>query len=245
MSLPLHAPADALLCEVAWEVCQQMGGIYTVIRSKAPAALEWWGRRYLLVGPYDPQSSAAEFEEGSLTGPEGRVVQMLRDRGIEAHYGRWLVTGTPRVVLLNPASVFSRLGEIKYLFWEHHQIGLPDDHMINQVIAFGYLVEQFLRLLTQEERRPVIAHFHEWMAGSAIPELRRSNLPVSIVFTSFWEAVSITSTPPFPLMIVTYTLRPSRPMPMLFGWPLKGIRVITLKVLASTTLKVLSASELT
>jgi len=183
-SLPLHAPADALLCEIAWEVCQQMGGIYTVIRSKAEAALEWWGRRYLLVGPYDPNASAAEFEEGSLTGPVGRVVQTLRDRGIEAHYGRWLVTGTPRVVLLNPASVMGRLGEIKYLFWEHHQIGLPDDAMLNQVIAFGYLVEQFLRLLVQEERRPVIAHFHEWMSGSAIPELRRSNVPVSIIFTT-------------------------------------------------------------
>ena len=28
--------SDPLLCEVSWEACQQVGGIYTVIRSKAP-----------------------------------------------------------------------------------------------------------------------------------------------------------------------------------------------------------------
>jgi glycogen(starch) synthase len=179
-----RAPADALLCEVAWEVCQQLGGIYTVIRSKVPTVIEGWGRRYCLVGPYDPNVSPAEFEEAALAGPLGRVVQALRDRGVEAHYGRWLVSGTPRVVLLGPASVFGHLGEIKRLFWGHHQIGLPDSPLLNQVMAFGYLVQQFFRLLVQEDRRPVIAHFHEWMASSAIPEMRRENLPVSIVFTT-------------------------------------------------------------
>ncbi|MFM9074430.1 MAG: hypothetical protein ACKORJ_02520, partial [Bacteroidota bacterium] len=37
------APSDALLLEVAWEVCNQVGGIYTVIRSKAPAMMSNWG----------------------------------------------------------------------------------------------------------------------------------------------------------------------------------------------------------
>ena len=33
-------PAKSMLLEVAWEVCNQVGGIYTVIRSKVPAAKE-------------------------------------------------------------------------------------------------------------------------------------------------------------------------------------------------------------
>ena len=187
---PAGAPApeprpEAFLCEVAWEVCQQLGGIYTVIRSKVPDAVRRWGDRYCLVGPYDPQVSPAEFEETPPTGAVGRAVEALRAAGIDARHGRWLVTGQPRTVLLNPASVYSRLGEIKYLFWEHHQIGLPgDDGLVNQVIAFGHLVEQFLRALVAQESRPVIAHFHEWMGASAIPEVRRARLPLAVVFTT-------------------------------------------------------------
>ena len=42
---------DCLLIETAWEVCNQVGGIYTVIRSKVPRMSEKWGGKYCLLGP--------------------------------------------------------------------------------------------------------------------------------------------------------------------------------------------------
>ena len=66
---PLKRAENAsLLCEVAWEVCQQVGGIYTVIRSKVPAMVEAWGTDYCAIGPWDGKNSPAEFEE---TTPDG------------------------------------------------------------------------------------------------------------------------------------------------------------------------------
>ena len=57
--------------------------------------------------------------------------------------------------------------------------------MLNQVAAFGYMVEQFFRALVSVcKNRPIIAHFHEWMAATAIPEMRHAKLPVAIVFTT-------------------------------------------------------------
>ena len=53
--------SDALLCEIAWEVCQQSGGIYTVLCTKAPWAVEAWDERYCLIGPYDANRSHGEF----------------------------------------------------------------------------------------------------------------------------------------------------------------------------------------
>jgi glycogen(starch) synthase len=176
-----------LLFEIAWEVCQQLGGIYTVIRSKVPSIVDHWGSRYCLVGPYNPQTSQTEFEEVQPTGFMRDVLNSLRDQGIEAHYGHWLITGRPRVVLLNPASANAQLGWVKYLLWEHHDVSLPgDDQLVNQVVSFGYCVEQFFRAVAkaQPSRRPIIAHFHEWMGGSAIPEIRRANIPLSLVFTT-------------------------------------------------------------
>ncbi len=180
---------DALLVEGAWEVANQVGGIYTVIRSKVGSMQEKWGDRYLLMGPYVHPQVAANFDP--LEPPEtpfGRAIKKMRNMGFEVHYGRWLVDGTPRVVLFNPLNVFDRLGEIKYLLWEHHNISIPgDDHLINQVIAFGYMEKIFLQCLTDPEvnsHQKVLVHIHEWMAGSCISDLRREKVPVTVVFTT-------------------------------------------------------------
>jgi glycogen(starch) synthase len=178
---------EAILCEVAWEVCQQLGGIYTVLRSKAPAMVERWGERYVLVGPYNPATSPTEFDPVTPAGPVGRAVEAVRDEGLEATVGTWLVSGRPRAVLLDPQSVHGRLAEIKYALWEDHHIGLPGgDDLLDDVVAFGYLVERFLRALAREvpAGQPLVAHFHEWMAGTAVPALGRSAPAIGTVFTT-------------------------------------------------------------
>jgi glycogen(starch) synthase len=157
-----------LVCEISWEVCQQVGGIYTV-----------------LIGPYNPETSPQEFEETPLRGVFGDAVKALRAAGLEVHYGYWLITGRPRAVLFNPVSAFNRLDEIKYFLWEHHGISMGNDWMLNQIAAFGYMVEQFFRaLMSVCGNRRIIAHFHEWMSATAIPEMRQAKLPIPIVFTT-------------------------------------------------------------
>lgn len=177
-----------LLLEISWEACNQVGGIYTVLRSKAPSIVDKFGENYCLIGPLLNPSVSTEFEEiKDYSDPFGRTVAKMKEMGLEARYGKWLVTGRPNIVLLNPYSVFDRLGEIKYGLWERHQIPTPgDDDLINRVIGFGHLVDIFFTLLSSRKTqfRHVIAHFHEWMAGTPIPEMRFKNLPLSIVFTT-------------------------------------------------------------
>ncbi|MBU0714436.1 MAG: glycosyltransferase [Verrucomicrobia bacterium] len=188
--LPVGACYDPAGClfEVAWEVCQQLGGIYTVLRSKIPSMIERWGERYCLIGPYNPATAAIEFDEAEPPELLRPALQVLHKMGYQAHFGHWLVTGRPQVILLDFHSAMPRLIEFKYFFWEHHQISTPkDDHEINEVLAFGLMVCEFFRVLTRQpppRPAPVIAHFHEWMGGAAIPEMRRENLPVGIVFTT-------------------------------------------------------------
>ncbi len=179
--------SDPLLLEVAWEVCNQIGGIYQVIRSKAPAMVERWGSRYALLGTYHAQKAAVEFEEAAPTGVIGQVVKQMQDEGLGAHYGRWLVTGRPHVVLLDYLSIVPRLHEVKHRLWADHGISLPgDDELLNNCIAFGEMARQFLWLLGQREqgRRRCIVHFHEWMAAVATPMLRRERWPGAMVFTT-------------------------------------------------------------
>jgi len=180
-------PPNALLFEIAWEVCQQLGGIYTVIRSKIPRMIENWGDRYFLIGPYNSAAASVEFEEAPPPPQLLWPIEAMRGRGFEVHFGRWLVSGRPQVILLNANSAMHKLGEAKYFLWKHHHISTPDeDHELNQVIAFGVLVYEFLKILTAGSQNlpAIIAHFHEWMASAAIPEIRFNNLPVGVVFTT-------------------------------------------------------------
>lgn len=184
---PSGRKRDPLLIEVAFEVVNQLGGIYTVLRSKAPAMIDQWSSRYCMVGPYDERTAAVEFEEHTPTGPFGEAVKRMREWGFDARYGTWLVTGRPRVVLLDPRSAYDRLGRIKYDYWENHDIAIPgQDELLDQVLAFGFLVEQFAHALAAREgsRRKLVMHLHEWMGGTAIPAIRRHDLPIGLVFTT-------------------------------------------------------------
>jgi glycogen synthase len=177
------------LLEIAWEVCNQVGGIYTVIRSKVPAAMHYWSGRYCLIGPYVHKNIGAELEPlDDIEDVFGQAAAALRKRGYHVQYAEWLVTGKPRVVLLNPNAVEEKaLNVVKYLLWKNHGIPFPPDNpLINQVVAFGYLtklfIDEVIKLSGSDEK--LIAHFHEWMAGLPILDIKRDKVPVKTVFTT-------------------------------------------------------------
>jgi glycogen(starch) synthase len=179
----------ATLIEIAWEVCNQVGGIYTVIRSKVPAVMASKSGPYCMVGPFLSQNVLAEIEPlDDASDAFGLAVQHLRDQGIEAYYAEWLITGRPRVVLLNPKSVSpEQLRTIKYLLWKESGIGTPEDHaLVNQVVAFAHLTSLFLETYSKfaGNEHPLIAHFHEWMAGLPILDIKKKKLPIKTVFTT-------------------------------------------------------------
>lgn len=183
-------PGNTFLFEIAWEVCNQVGGIYTVIRSKVPSVIEKWGKEnYFLIGPYFEEQAAAHFDPATdFSTPVGKAVLEMQERGFDVHYGQWIVSGRPHVVLFNPYSVYDKLGEIKHFVWQDYHISLPgQDELLDKVAAFGFQVKEFLRFLCGSDmcsNHNVVAHFHEWMAGLPIPGLRKENLDIKIVFTT-------------------------------------------------------------
>jgi glycogen synthase len=177
------------IVEVAWEVCNQVGGIYTVIRTKAPSMVQHANGPYCMVGPYLSRNIQAELEP--LDDSEdvfGQAAAILRKKGYDVHYAEWLVTGKPRVVLLNPNAVQDKsLSVVKYLLWKNHGISTPaNNSLISQIVSFGYLTKLFFDELVKliDKEQPVIAHFHEWMSGLPILDMKREKMPVKTVFTT-------------------------------------------------------------
>lgn len=173
------------LIECAWEVCNQVGGIYTVIRSKILSQQIRWNDNYLLIGPYFGPSN--EFEEIDYEDSDAfRTCVGMREKGIDVRYGTWLVSGRPKVVLINPFSIFYKLGEIKYEMWESFDIpSVSHNDLLDQVIGFGFLTQWFIHdFIHQKNDNQIVAHFHEWMVGLPVPYLRKSNANVKIIFTT-------------------------------------------------------------
>jgi glycogen(starch) synthase len=177
-----------ILFEAAWEVCNQVGGIYTVIRSKVPAMVDEWGDNYCLIGPYFAQTAGIEFER--LDQDESifsQAARSLREKGLDVFYGRWLVTGKPRIILIDFNANLAKVDALKFDLWERHQISTINcEDLVNRVIAFGDLVKRYLQTFVEDfsKKQEVIAHFHEWMASTALIDLRKDKVNIGTVFTT-------------------------------------------------------------
>ncbi len=173
-----------LICEIAWEVCNQLGGIHTVLKSKAAAMMNRWGDEYILIGPYQADNAEVEFEPHEPSPELKSVVSKLRPLGIEMHYGRWLIPGKPQVILLDYRHTTPRLAEQKYLLWKDNGIATESaDDEVNNVISFGFAVFELLTQLDKlYPKRKKLAHVHEWMAGVVLPRIAHTQLPYATVF---------------------------------------------------------------
>ncbi len=183
-----RAPRNVHLFEVATEVCCKVGGIYQVLRSKVPAMQKRWGARYTLVGPWEERSAAVEFEPRPAPAWVKRLTDRCAEEGLRIHHGRWLVTGRPRVLLVDQVVDEKRLGEIKYDLWQQHGIDCRSgDWALDKAVWFSDCTRRLIAAAEEElasADQRVLAHFHEWLGSLAIPELRRAKVPVATVFTT-------------------------------------------------------------
>lgn len=176
-----------LLFEVATEVANRVGGIYSVLKSKAPITVAEYKERYTLIGPLNHDSAAVEVEELQVQDPHIKAtLDSMASRGIRYIYGRWLIEGAPRVLLFDVHSAQHHLDEWKTDLWTIAGIPAPSaDFETNDAILLGYLVAWFLgELVHHDKQRAVIAHFHEWLAGVALPLCRKRRIDVTTVFTT-------------------------------------------------------------
>jgi glycogen(starch) synthase len=175
------------LFESAWEVCNQVGGIYTVIRSKVPAMSEEWKDNYCLIGPFFPQTASVEFEEVKDDSDISKIAQEMNAEGFKVHYGRWLVTGRPQIILIDFQHMLQNIDQLKYQLWEHHQISTVNtEPLVNNVLAFSEVAYLFLKKYADKyaARQRIVAHFHEWMCSVTLLKLRHHQVPVATVFTT-------------------------------------------------------------
>lgn len=179
---------DLLLFEVSWEVTNKVGGIYTVIQTKAKITADEYGDNYFMMGPYFDHNFKTQVEGCEPPNPAIRkAMDALINNGCQVHFGRWLIEGSPFVILFDVGSAAWNLDRWKGDLWQTCNIGLPfSDREANDALILGSLIAWFFKELTDElgDKQNVIAHFHEWQAGPGLILSRSRKIPMASIFTT-------------------------------------------------------------
>ncbi|MEJ1280044.1 glycogen synthase 2 [Cricetulus griseus] len=178
---------DILLFEVSWEVTNKVGGIYTVIQTKAKTTADEWGENYFLIGPYFEHNMKTQVEQCEpINDAVRKAMDAMNKHGCQVYFGRWLIEGSPYVVLFDISSSAWNLDRWKGDFWEACGVGIPHhDREANDMLIFGSLTAWFLKEVTDHaDGKHVIAQFHEWQAGTGLVLSRARKLPISTIFTT-------------------------------------------------------------
>ena len=175
--------------ESSWEVCNKVGGIYTVLSSRAKTLQDAMCDRIIFIGPdvwHDNESPYFQEEKSLLAEWQWQA----KEEGLKVKVGRWAVPGKPIAILVDFQPFFEKKNEIYGWLWEHYQVdSLHAYGDYDEASMFSYaaalVVESIYRWLGKEvEGKHVIYHANEWMCGLGALYINNVLPQIGTVFTT-------------------------------------------------------------
>ncbi len=181
------------LFEVSWEVCNKVGGIYTVITTKVPSLVKELGNQYFLVGP-DIIKDNGDHKEFI---PDESLYKAWREQaageGLNVRIGHWNISGEPIVILIDFYAFIMQKDEIFAKLWEDFKLdSLSGQWDYIEPALFGYAAGRVIESFTNFNlgfQENVVAQFHEWMTGAGILYLKNSAPHIGTAFTTHATAL--------------------------------------------------------
>ncbi|MEI6695389.1 MAG: alpha-glucan family phosphorylase [Bacteroidota bacterium] len=174
--------------ECSWEVCNKVGGIYTVISTKAQSMVNDYDDNYIVIGPdiLMGSSSNPEFLEDKYIYKSWR--EEAEADGLRFRIGRWNIAGSPITILVDFTQFFTDKDKVFAELWENYKLdSLSGQWDYIEPALFAYaaakIIENFyIYNVTANDK--IIAHFHEWMTGTGILYLKKFVPQIATVFTT-------------------------------------------------------------
>lgn len=183
----------AYIFETSWEICNKIGGIYTVISTKAPGIQKEYEDNYMLIGPdvWKETDSNPDFIEDKYLHRSWR--EHAESQGIHLRLGRWNIESRPIVILVDFTPYIANKDKIFANFWENYQLdSISGQWDYVEPALFGYaagkVIESFYEYnLTALDQ--IVAQFHEWMTGTGVLYLKQNVPQAACVFTTHATAL--------------------------------------------------------
>lgn len=186
MSKKINTPD--YIFETSWEVCNKVGGIYTVLSTKAKSMQCIGKDRVIFIGPdVWKETESPWFKEDHSLYQDWKKVAKEQD-GLIVRVGHWDVPGNPIVILVDFNSFFAKKDSIYADMWNKfrvdslHAYGDYDESCMF-AYASGVVIESFYKFHKLENKK-VIAHFDEWMLGMGALYIKDKLPKVGTVFTT-------------------------------------------------------------
>ncbi len=174
--------------ETSWEVCNKVGGIHTVISTKALNVINEVGdNNYILIGPdvWREEVTNPEFIPDDSMFIEWK--SRATSEGLRVKTGRWNIAGKPIVILIDFTPYFGQQNEIFAGFWETYKLdSITGQWDYIEPALFGYAAGKTIESFSSfyHEDHNVIAQFHEWMTGTGILYLKENAPWIATSFTT-------------------------------------------------------------
>ena len=175
--------------ESSWEVCNKVGGIYTVLSTRAKTLQEAFKDRLFFIGPdvWKEKNNPLFLEDDSLY-KEWKTYAKTQEN-LDFRAGRWNIPGSPIVFLVDFDSFYAQKNDIYTQAWldfnvdSLHAYGDYDEASMFSFAA-GKLVESYFRYHKLTASDNVIYQAHEWMTGLGALYVRKQVPEIATIFTT-------------------------------------------------------------
>ena len=177
----------SVIFETSWEVCNKVGGIYTVLSSRANTLQQSHEDKVFFIGP-----DVWQGKENPLFKENKRLLTKWKkaaaEVGVNARIGRWNVPGSPIAILVDFQPFFEVKNEIYAAAWDAFQVdSLHAYGDYDEASMFSYAAGKFVEAVVKAELlkgESIIYQAHEWMSGLGMLFLKKECPEVATIFTT-------------------------------------------------------------
>lgn len=170
--------------ESSWEVCNKVGGIYTVLSTRAKTLQEEFSDKIIFIGP-----DCWGDKKNPFFIPDSSILKDWQEATtLKVKVGRWDVPGKPISILVDFVPFFAEKDSIYGKLWEDFQVdslhayGDYDEASMFSYAA-GLVVESLYKFLKLEDKK-VIYQANEWMCGLGALYIKKNIPAIGTIFTT-------------------------------------------------------------
>ena len=173
--------------ETSWEVCNKVGGIYTVLSTRAKTLQDTNKDKIIFIGPdFWKETACPYFQEEKALFADWQWE--AKEQGISVRVGRWEIPGKPIAILVDFNPYFEKKNEIYTWLWESYQVdSLHAYGDYDEASMFSYaaalVVESFYRHYLDASKK-VVFHANEWMCGLGALYINQRVPEIATIFTT-------------------------------------------------------------
>lgn len=179
-----------ILFETSWEVCNKVGGIYTVLSTKAKTLQNCYKDKTIFIGPdvWTEENPSPFFTESKTVLKKWRE-QAILPPGVTVRTGRWNIPGKPIAVLVRFDAMYAVKNDLYARMWQLygvdslHAYGDYDEACAFSAAAAA-VIESIARYYGIDAGKRMIAHFDEWTTGMALLHVKTELPQMATVFTT-------------------------------------------------------------